>query len=128
VWPKHHSHCDDALWADDGWLFYATGGAAWAGIDATTAASEATLFAASNTTSFSQGGAVVGGGAELHLAGPWTAKVEYLFMDLGSISDTLVLTPPASGTLTTNSTIYDHVVRVGLNYKFNWSSPLSARD
>lgn len=118
-------------WANDGWLFYVTGGAAWAGIDATTAFSEtfgAAALARTNTTSFTKSGAVIGGGAELQVAGPWTAKVEYLFIDFGSISDTLNLTRVAPETLTTDSAIHDHIIRVGLNYKFNWGGPLSTRD
>jgi outer membrane immunogenic protein len=74
----------------------------------------------SNTTSFTKSGGVVGGGAEVHLCSKWTAKVEYLYMDLGSISDTLVVTGfGASATLTTNSKIHDNIIRAGLNYKID---------
>ncbi len=121
-------------WANDGWLFYITGGGAWGGIDATTAASETTagvtVFSASNTTSFTKSGWVFGGGTELRIAGPWTAKFEYLYMDLGSITDTLVLPAAAFGpgvTLSTTSSIHDHIIRAGLNYKFDWAGPVSTR-
>jgi outer membrane immunogenic protein len=113
-------------WADNGWLVYITGGGAWAGIDATTALSESgggvTSLAESNTTSFTRGGWVLGGGTEVRISGPWSAKFEYLYMDLGGISDTLTMTEPgfgAVGTLTTNSEIHDHIIRAGLNYKLN---------
>jgi outer membrane immunogenic protein len=113
-------------WADNGWLLYITGGGAWAGIDATTAISESgggvTSFAESGTTSLTRGGWVLGGGTEVRISGPWSAKFEYLYMDLGGISNTLAL--PATGfgaaaSLTTNSEIHDHIIRAGLNYKLN---------
>jgi hypothetical protein len=43
-------------------------------------------------------------------------------MDLGGISDTLTLSAVPFGgaaSLTTNSEIHDHIVRVGVNYKLN---------
>jgi len=116
-------------WANDGWLLYVTGGGAWGGINATTATSESGLVetppaSASNTTSSIKGGWVVGGGAEVRIAGPWTAKFEYLYMDLGSISDALTRAPALGGdTLTTNSSIHDSIVRAGFNYNFNWGGP-----
>ena len=116
-------------WANDEWLLYVTGGGAWAGIDTTTTASianvDALSFSNTNTTSHTQGGWVVGGGTEVRIAGPWTAKFEYLYMDLGSISDTLVLSTLPADTLTTKSWIHDNIVRAGLNYKFNWGGPQS---
>jgi outer membrane immunogenic protein len=116
-------------WANDGWLVYITGGGAWGGISATTAVSATGGFggllgsSASNTTSFTNGGWVLGGGTEVRIAGPWSAKFEYLYMDLGSVTDTLSLTSLglATETLTTKSWIHDNIVRVGLNYKFNLS-------
>ena len=109
-------------WANDGWLFYITGGGAWGGIKATTAASFAPPpIAASETTNLIKSGWAFGGGTEVRIAGPWTAKIEYLYLDLGSTADTLVLPPPVlgPGTLTTNSSIHDHIVRAGLNYRLD---------
>ena len=65
---------------------------------------------------------MIGAGTEVHLGGQWTAKFEYLYMDLGSISNTLDLTALAGGaptTLTTNSKIRNNIVRAGLNFKIN---------
>ena len=97
-------------YTNNDWLLYITGGGAWGEINATTAAfslSRAPPLAASETTSFTKGGGVIGGGTEVHLGGQWTAKFEYLYMDLGSISDTLVANGIAGGAvpaaLTTNS-------------------------
>jgi outer membrane immunogenic protein len=86
------------------------------------------------TTKF---GWVVGGGVEKTLnrllglgASNWTARLEYLFADLGTVNNTVTtgLVPvcattcavPAVGTTTfTSSThIYDQILRVGVNYRF----------
>jgi outer membrane immunogenic protein len=111
-------------WANDGWLIYITGGGAWGGIDATTTFNIAGVpggpnGAFSNATHFTKGGGVFGGGIEVRLAGAWTAKFEYLYMNLGSISDTLFIPAPIGpATLTTNSKIRDNIIRAGLNFKF----------
>jgi len=68
------------------------------------------------SANFNQSGWVVGGGVETHLGGAWTAKLEYLYLDLGSLTDVAV----QSGiTFTSTSDIRDHIIRVGLNYKLN---------
>ena len=57
-----------------------------------------------------------------YIGGNWTAKLEYLYVDLGTTSGSFVTTIPAlgGGVLTHNysSRITDNIVRVGLNYKF----------
>ena len=66
-----------------------------------------------------------GVGAEVALAGNWTAKFEYLYMDLGSLFDTDCAYPPpqivsvTGGQTLTNTSFIDNIFRVGLNYKFN---------
>jgi outer membrane immunogenic protein len=114
-------------WANDGWLLYVTGGGAWGGISTTTAVSDPGIVSASNSASFTKGGWVVGGGTEVRIAGPWTAKFEYLYMDLGSISDTSILTDVTSEPFTTKSWIHDNIVRAGFNYNFNWGGSQSSR-
>jgi outer membrane immunogenic protein len=56
------------------------------------------------------------------LGGNWTAKLEYLYVDLGRTSGSFATTIPAfgGGTLTStfSSRITDNIVRVGVNYKF----------
>jgi outer membrane immunogenic protein len=62
-------------------------------------------------------GFVIGGGIEAALWGGWTGKVEYLYMDLGSISNTLNIGNAATpASLITNSSVRDHIVRIGANY------------
>jgi outer membrane immunogenic protein len=96
-------------------LFYATGGAAFGDV-ATTPACCTTQFGPTFTDH--KTGWVAGGGVEGALAGNWTAKIEYLYLQLGSTSDSFVLPAFAPATMVANSSIHDHIFRVGLNYRF----------
>ena len=62
-------------YAMDRWMPYVTGGFAYGGLKTSVAGVDS-----SNT----KGGWTVGGGIEAAIAGPWTAKVEYLHVDLGN--------------------------------------------
>jgi outer membrane immunogenic protein len=71
---------------------------------------------------FSQikGGWTIGGGIEAQLAGNWTGKVEYLYLDLGTISGSAPNTSIGNvGVATFSSRVQDHIVRIGLNYHFS---------
>jgi outer membrane immunogenic protein len=64
-------------------------------------------------------GWTVGAGVEGHLSGNWTAKLEYLYVDLGHVDFTTSIpaaAPPT--TINTSSKITDNILRAGLNYKF----------
>ena len=59
-------------------------------------------------------GWTVGGGVEYAFANNWTAKAEYLYVDLGKINCGI-----ACGALTTDDvTFKTHIVRGGLNFRF----------
>jgi outer membrane immunogenic protein len=58
-------------------------------------------------------GWTVGGGLEAALAGPWTAKVEYLYVDLGKADCGSSICG-----IPTEVDAKAHVVRAGLNYRF----------
>ena len=116
-----------------------TGGAAWAKVDSSYAfqavpgtTGGTTLFltapfgANSSTT---KSGWTVGGGVETSLAwlgvsNRWSAKMEYLYVDLGTIANAFAIpavgAPPiaAAHNYTSYDTIHDHIIRVGLNYRF----------
>jgi opacity protein-like surface antigen len=64
------------------------------------------------------GGWTVGGGIEARLCGNLTARIEYLYLDLGTTH--AIANNQNVTTLTTqfNSRLTDQVVRAGLNYKF----------
>lgn len=92
-----------AGYAVDNYLFFVTGGAAWGKIEA------ANLGVGSGSDT--RLGWTVGGGVETMLAPNWTAKLEYLYVDLGD-KNTYTATGPVQVALTS------HIVRLGLNYKF----------
>ena len=100
-------------------LFYATGGLAYGGVNSSAVIGAGAFgFSASDT----RVGYTVGAGVEGAIGGNWTAKLEYLYMDLGRTSGTFLTTIPAlgGGVLSYNysSRITDNIVRVGVNYKF----------
>ena len=73
-----------------------------------------TIVSSHNT----KAGLAVGGGIEGRLAGNWTAKIEYLYLDLGTVT-TIPAPAPNSTTATAfNSRITDNLLRVGVNYRF----------
>ena len=46
----------------------------------------------------------------------WTAKLEYLYVDFGTVNDTLIGIAPITP-IVTSSHVTDQIVRVGLNYR-----------
>ena len=90
-------------WAFDRWLPYVTGGAAFGDVKAT----QAGIASASDTSV----GWTVGAGIEAAVVANWTAKVEYLYADLGHVNCSVCL--PA-----TNVNFRTNIVRAGLNYRF----------
>ncbi len=58
-------------------------------------------------------GWTAGGGVEVGISGPWTAKVEYLYVDLGKAN----CSTATCGT-STDVTFNSNVVRGGINYRF----------
>jgi outer membrane immunogenic protein len=98
-------------------LLYATGGLAYGGMSI--AGTSSTIFRGV-TTPFANAdvntGWTVGGGVEAVAWNPrWTWKVEYLYLDFGTIN-----TAVSSGLTTTHATtrFTDNVVRAGLNFHF----------
>jgi outer membrane immunogenic protein len=115
-------------YATDKWFLYVTGGGAWADVRLkvfnlpVNNGAGFTPFGYTSSATFS--GWTVGAGLEWWLIpSSLSAKAEYLFMDLGS--HTFV----APSCCVTNSTKIEtqHIARVGLNYHFNWASPVVAR-
>ena len=122
-------------------LWYVTGGLAWGTVKESVAfagAANTTVFPAAlqpgpflpTAASYSSTriGWTLGAGVELMIAGGWSAKLEYLYVDLGSISNTLpIAINPAFGpaftvggvaNVTSTSRVTDNIVRLGLNYRF----------
>jgi outer membrane immunogenic protein len=88
---------------------YVTGGAAFGDIK-----SQPAGLTGQSTT---RAGWAVGGGGELAIAGPWTAKLEYLYVDLGSANCGVGNCAPAAAG-STSVDFRSSLVRGGLNYRF----------
>jgi outer membrane immunogenic protein len=111
-------------------LFYATGGFAYGSVKTNIAAA---FIGAPVNVQFTntRTGWTVGGGIEtpitfLNILGPnWTSKTEYLYVDLGSSTNSFTI-PGAPVVIATNTTeVHEHIFRTGLNYHFN--SPVVAK-
>jgi outer membrane immunogenic protein len=61
-------------------------------------------------------GWTVGGGVEFALPGNWSAKAEYLHVDLGAFNCGV----DCGGTPNENVSLHDNVFRAGVNYHFGW--------
>jgi outer membrane immunogenic protein len=74
-------------------------------------------------TSSTRVGWTAGVGVEGKIAPNWTAKLEYLYMDLGSVSAgpiaTTILVPVrTAGGVSYSSRFTDNILRAGINYQF----------
>lgn len=105
------------------WLLYVTGGLAFGEIKTTgtmtgfTAGSAA--LASIGSTSTTRAGWTVGAGVEGKITQNWSAKLEYLYMDLGSFSSgPFTLLPGSTIGANVNSKFTDHILRAGINYQF----------
>jgi iron complex outermembrane recepter protein len=76
-----------------------------------------TIVSSHNT----KAGLAVGGGVEGRLAGNWTAKIEYLYLDLGTVTTIPAPAPNSTTAVAFNSRVTDNILRVGINYKFDRS-------
>jgi outer membrane immunogenic protein len=107
-------------------LLYATGGFAYGEVD-TQEVIGAVPVAFSKTTV--NPGWTAGAGIEGAIGGGWTARLEYLYVDLGKVNGAFLTPIPAFGTgvivSNLNSHVTDNIVRAGINYKFN--GPVVAR-
>jgi opacity protein-like surface antigen len=74
-----------------------------------------TIVSSHNT----KAGWTLGGGMEGRLVGNWTAKVEYLYLDLGTVTTIPAPAPNSTTAAAFNSRITDNILRVGVNYKFD---------
>jgi len=64
-------------------------------------------------------GWTVGGGAE-YGAGPWSAKIEFLHYDLGTLTIHTV-DPTMKGSIAAATKFAGNIVRAGVNDRFNWT-------
>ena len=110
-------------------LLYGTGGLAYGEIETggsitgtnINGAPVGVLFPGVSST---QVGWTAGAGIEGRISGNWTLKLEYLYMDLGSVGSGPLSTGIASGRVLSVGSSYsahftDNMVRVGFNYLLN---------
>lgn len=104
-----------AGWTNGPALFYLTGGYAYGRV----ATDHSRTFFGTAAASFSddRSGWTAGTGIEAQLAGNWSGRVEYLYVDLGTVSGDYV-SPSGFLLLGYSSRVRDHVFRAGVNYKF----------
>ncbi|RTL80154.1 MAG: porin family protein [Hyphomicrobiales bacterium] len=135
-----------------GWLFmptmlvYGTGGLAYGGVtlnstsmiyndffvNQLTAAGAPVLPVSVGGVNFSntQVGWTAGGGLEWMFMPNWSAKVEYLYYDLGTVTQNFAMAATNNNTGLnaifggqTRARVNGNIVRAGVNYHFNWGSP-----
>jgi outer membrane immunogenic protein len=87
-------------YAFDRFLPFVTGGAAFGDIKSS--------VAGIGSSTATKAGWTAGGGVEAAITGPWTAKIEYLYADLGR----------DSSILGSNTRFNTNLVRGGINYRF----------
>ena len=88
-------------------LFFLTGGIAHG-----EGTGKLTINGASGSASDDRTGWTVGAGYEAALGDNWSWKLEYLYIDYGTEKTNL------GGGFSAESSIHNHIVRVGLNYRF----------
>jgi outer membrane immunogenic protein len=92
-------------YAWDRWMPYITGGAALGSLKMTPAPG--------TSTTQTKVGWTVGAGLEYAFMGPWSAKIEYLYADLGKST-----CGAATCGIDTDVTFKTNIIRVGVNYRF----------
>jgi outer membrane immunogenic protein len=112
-------------WASGSDLWYFTSGYAYGKVESNgdfvdTLNGDGAVGSSSTTKS----GWTAGGGVETRLWNSnWSAKLEYLYMDLGHTSYDFLVTnsrafSPGTPAFRVDSAIRDHIFRVGVNYRF----------
>ena len=104
-------------WAHGPVLVYATGGLAYGHIKTDEVVNTIPFLTGVTTMgSFSQTkiGWTAGAGVEGHLFGNWTAKAEYLYVNLGKLNCGI----SCGALVTDNVSFTTNIVRAGVNYRF----------
>ncbi len=112
-------------YANGNYFLYVTGGGAWGGLKETIQPqSELAAFIPLNYNAVLDGW-VGGAGLEIMLGGHWSAKVEYLHVDLGRLTTTGTVPMSCIGagcagpiSDATTASVRDDIVRFGVNYRF----------
>jgi outer membrane immunogenic protein len=104
-------------------LLYATGGLAYGQVNSTlnttTTPVVGPVATGGSTANTTRGGWTAGAGVEWAFWNRWSAKLEYLYVDLGTVGVTYTGTGPYA-TVATSTHYTDNIVRAGINYNFGW--------
>ena len=106
-------------------LLYATGGAAYGTLKSDLTLSTITPnlvpVSATGSASSTRLGWTAGAGIEAMFAPSWSGKLEYLYMDLGTVNTAAVVTTGAGLGIGANlsTRVTDHIFRAGINYHFS---------
>jgi len=111
-------------YASANWLLYAKGGVAWSDVDYTTQLVTGGVVASSFLVNDTRTGWVVGAGVECGFWNNWSAKLEYNYIDFGTERYNFTL---AGVTSPADIESHIHIVKGGLNYRFNWGAPIATR-
>jgi outer membrane immunogenic protein len=104
-------------------MVYGTGGIAWGNVELGGGVNIPGFAWAGTSSSNSHVGWTVGAGIEWALLDNWSAKVEYLYVDLGNQD---YFGGPAAGGFDADATI--QTVKFGINYRFGYSkAPVVAK-
>jgi outer membrane immunogenic protein len=99
-------------WSNGPTLSYFTGGAAWVNFEDTIQNGTSLQKATSSKT---KSGYAIGSGTETMLGSNWTAKAEYLFIDVGAGDP---VTNPGNGSMIQTDKHRYHQMKFGVNYLF----------
>ena len=123
-------------------LLYPTGGLAYGGVRLNTLVNQQVTNSlvppsfASASNSSTRVGWTIGVGGEYAFSQNWSAKVEYLYYDLGRAAQNFAHTafaisgqPFFTNAVVTRTKFSGHIVRAGLNYRFNFggAGPIVAK-
>lgn len=98
-------------------LLYGTAGVAYGEVKDSATVNVVGVGSATSTFKDLKAGWTAGAGIEGAFGGGWSAKLEYLYVDLGKTEFTVAT--PGLGTFATETRrTTDNIVRVGLNYKW----------
>jgi outer membrane immunogenic protein len=109
-------------------LIYGKVGGGWVGNDGFTVVDQTTGESFIGDTSHTISGWMVGAGIEYAFTSSWSAKIEWDYLKLPS--RTFVLTGTVFPALAGDTITSDHnvqLVKLGINYHFNWGGPVVAR-
>ncbi len=101
-------------------LIYATGGLAYGQVKSDYSLFVGGVGIAQSNFKDVRAGYTLGGGIEGAFGGGWSAKLEYLWVDLGTATSTTTIGGFVVDTY--SSRVTDNIVRIGLNYKLGGGS------